>query len=206
MMKNLWFVSSFILVLISCNPFICKNIQTNNGANINAAVSFSDTLAARRYKAKINYKTTEITGILICKKINNSTLAGVFINEFGIKGFDFTLTETGAKMGYVFKNLDKWYIRKTLERDLHFMFSMPKVGSICTINDTAVYVVPVNRNLRYVYHLTNEKKMARIEMWKGGRIIATKMQYTNELSKNVLNMRHTDGVLSYKFCEINKTQ
>ena len=117
MMKNLWFVSSFILVLISCNPFICKNIQTNNGANINAAVSFSDTLAVRRYKAKINYKTTEITGILICKKINNSTLAGVFINEFGIKGFDFTLTETGAKMGYVFKNLDKWYIRNILRRN-----------------------------------------------------------------------------------------
>ena len=206
MMKNLWFVSSFILVLISCNSFICKNIQTNNGANKNAAVSFSDTLAVRRYKAKINYKTTEITGILLCKKINNSTLAGVFVNEFGIKGFDFTLTENGVKMGYVFKNLDKWYIRKTLETDLHFLFSMQKLGSMCTINDSVVYVVPVNRNLRYAYHLANKMGMVRVDMYKGGRIIETTKQYINELSENVLTMRHTNGMLSYEFCEINKTQ
>jgi len=206
MMKNLWFVSSFILVLISCNSFIYKNIQTNNGVNKKVAVSFSDTITVRRYKAKINYKTTEITGILICKKINNSTLAGVFINEFGIKGFDFTLTETGAKMGYVFKNLDKWYIRKTLETDLHFLFSRPKVGSMCTINDTAVYIVPVTNKLRYAYHLANESGKERIDMYKGSRKTAAMVHYTNELSENVLSMRHTDGVLSYEFCEINKVQ
>lgn len=206
MMKNLLFVSSFILVLISCNSFICKNIQTNNSAIQNSAVSFSDTLPVRRYKAKINYKTTEITGILICKKINNSTLAGVFINEFGIKGFDFTLTETRAKMGYVFKNLDKWYIRKTLEADLHFLFSRPKLQSMCTINDTMVYLVPVTRKLHYVYHLTSKGGMKKVDMYKGGHIIATMNQYTNNLSENVLNMKHKDGMLNYEFCEINKTK
>lgn len=207
-MKNLWFVSSFILafILISCNSFICKNIQTDNNAKQSFAVSSFDTITVRKYKAKINYKTNEITGIIICKKISNSTLAGVFINEFGIKGFDFTLTETDAKIGYVFKNLDKWYIRRTLETDLHFMFSRSNVQSTCTINDTTVYVVPVSRKLRYVYHFASEKGMRRVDLYKGTRKTATMQQYTNELSENVLSMQHTDGSLSYELYEINKTQ
>ena len=205
-MKNLWFVSSFILVLISCNPFICKNIQTSQLANKNTGIDFSDTLSVRRYKARIYYKSTEITGILICKKINNSTLAGVFMNEFGIKGFDFSLTNSGAQMGYVFKNLDKWYIRKILETDLHFMFSRPKMKSICTINDTMVYVVQVSRTLRYAYHVANKSGKERADMYKRDRKIATMRQYFNKLSEKVLSMQHTDGVLSYEFCEINKTQ
>ena len=128
------------------------------------------------------------------------------MNEFGIKGFDFSLTNSGAQMGYVFKNLDKWYIRKILETDLHFMFSRPKMQPISSNNDTAVYANRIKPNLRYIYYFNEEKKMSNTEMWKGDRKIATMRQYSNKLSEKVLSMQHTDGVLSYEFCEINKTQ
>ena len=205
MMKNLWYASSLALVLFSCNSFICKNIQTGIVVNQSTGGSRSDTLTVRQYKAKISYKTTEITGILISKKVNEDTLRGVFINEFGIKGFDFTLTQKGVKMGHVFKNLDKWYIRKTLGKDLHFAFYLPEDLSICTVGDTTVYLTTVNRRLHYVYHKANENLSVRADRYKGNRKTATKELYTNDKRQTVIRLRHADGALKYEFYDINKT-
>ena len=206
MMKNLWFASSLVLALTSCNSFICKNIQNSIAVNQNVASGFSDTLTVKQYETKISYKSTEITGILICKKVKEDALRGVFINEFGIKGFDFTLTAKGVKMGYVFKNLDKWYIRKTLGKDLHFVFYQPVDLSMCTVGDTAVYVAAVNRRLHYVYHKANENSMVRVDRYTAGRKTATMERATNVKKQNVIRLRHTDAALQYEFCNINKTQ
>ena len=204
-MKNLWFLSSLVLVLVSCNSFIGKNIQNSIVVNQSKEGSRSDTLTVRQYKTKISFKTTEITGILICKKVKEDTLRGAFINEFGIKGFDFTLTEKGAKMGYMIRNLDKWYIRKTLGKDLHFAFYLPKDLSMCTVNDTTVYVATVNRRLHYVYHKASENSIFRADRYKRGRKTATKELYTNDKSQNAIRLRHADGAIQYEFSDINKT-
>lgn len=164
---------------------------------------FIETLNVRKFKTKIIYKTTEISGILICKKINDSTLAGGFINEFGIKWFDFTITESHAKLGYLFKSLNKWNIRKTFETDLHFLFSKPKLLTKCFINDTSVYVSTINRSLRYVYYFVNEKRMERADMFRGMSRIASFRQYYDKSDGAILRMEHSDGSLSYEFCEIN---
>jgi len=202
-MRNLWFVSSFILVLTSCSFWICKNSQIENTANQRVMSGFFDTLNVRKFKTKIIYKTTEISGILIYKKINDSTLAGGFINEFGINGFDFTLSKRHAKLGYLFKSLDKRYIRRALETDLHFLFSRPKMQTKCSINDTAAYVATINRSLHYVYYYASEKSMERADMYRGVHKIASLQQSSDHLAGVILKMGYTDGSLSYELCEIN---
>jgi hypothetical protein len=202
-MKNLWFVSSLFLVLTSCSNFICKNSQTKNSSNVSVLTSFFDTMNVIRFKSRISYKTSDISGILILKKINETTLAGSLINEFGIKGFDFSITENQTRLGYVFKNLDKWYIRKKLETDLSFLFSKPGVQSKCSINDTSVYVTAMSRSLHYVYYTANGKKnVERADMYKGSHKIASLTQYVNDLSEVILEMKYTDGSFNYAFCEM----
>jgi hypothetical protein len=164
---------------------------------------FFDSVNVIKFKSEISYKTSEISGILILKKIYDNTLAGGFINEFGINVFDITITESRAKLGYVFKNLDKWYIRRNLETNFHFMFSKPKLQAKCSINDTSVYVADINRSLHYVYYFVNEKILKRADMYKGGCKIATMQQYTNDLAEVVLRMKYTNGSFRYEFYEIN---
>lgn len=202
-MRNLWFVSCIVLVLTSCSFRICKNTQIESTANQRIMSGFLETLNVRKFKTKIIYKTTEISGILICKKINDSTLAGGFINEFGIKWFDFTITENRAKLGYLFKSLDKWYIRRTFETDLYFLFSRPKLQTICSINDTSAYVATINRSFHYVYYFVNDNRMERADMYRGVSKIASLRQYSDELSGVILRMWHSDGSLSYEFCEMD---
>jgi hypothetical protein len=202
MIKNLWFASSFFLILGSCSNFICKNSQTENIAGANAQPFFTDTVNVIKFKSRIIYKTSDISGILILKKMNETTLTGGLINEFGIKGFDFSITENHARLGYVYKNIDKWYIRRILETDLHFLFSKPVYQSKCSINDTSVYMTTISPSLHYVYYTVNGKNPERADMYKGAHKIASLRQYMNEQSEVVLEMKYTDSSLSYSFCEM----
>jgi hypothetical protein len=202
MIKNLWFASSFFLILGSCSNFICKNSQTENIAGGNAQPFFTDTVNVIKFKSRIIYKTSDISGILILKKMNETTLTGGLINEFGIKGFDFSITENHARLGYVYKNIDKWYIRRILETDLHFLFSKPVYQSKCSINDTSVYITTISPSLHYVYYTVNGKNPERADMYKGAHKIASLRQYMNEQSEVVLEMKYTDSSLSYSFCEM----
>lgn len=201
-MRILWFVSAFVFILTSCNNFICRKIQTENTANQKDISAFFDTAHVRKFKTRINFKTTELSGILIYKKMNDSVSAGSFINEFGIKGFDFTVSESRARLGYVFRILDKWYIRRTLETDLHFIFSKPKLLTTCSINDTSAYVANISRSLHYAYYFVKNKDVERAAMYKRTRKISNLLQYHNALSGLEFKMEHTDGSLSYELSEI----
>jgi hypothetical protein len=201
-MKTLWFVSAFVFILTSCNNFICRKVQTENTANQRVIPWFLDTLNVRKFKTSINFKTTELSGILIYKKMNESTSAGSFINEFGLKGFDFSVTQSRARLGYIFRNLDKRYVRRTLETDLHFIFSKPILLTDCLINDTPAFVAAISSSLHYVYYIADNKDIERAEMYKRARKISTLKQYYDKSAGLVLKMEHNDGSLSYEFSEI----
>jgi hypothetical protein len=200
-MKILWFISSIVIILTSCNNFICRNAPTENVPNQNIMTGIFDTINVRMFKTRINYKTTLMTGIIICKKITDSSSAGSFINEFGIKGFDFTITDNQAKLGYTFKKLDKWYIRKTLETDLFFLFSRPKSSTICFVNDSQAFVVNTNHNLHNVYYVMKDNKIEHADMFRRARKISSLHQYYDKLNL-VLELEHFNGSLRYDLFEI----
>ena len=163
---------------------------------------YYDTVKVRMFKTYINIKTSELTGILIWKKNSDSTSAGSFINEFGIKGFDFTITGSHAKLGYAFKKLDKWYIRNALESDVHFMFYRPDLKEICYVNDTLAYVTSLTHRLHYVYYITGDNKIESAALFKGARKTSILQKNYDDVSGLVLKMRHIRGSLRYELNEI----
>lgn len=80
----------------------------------------SDSLL--RLRTAISFKKAQLSGIMLVKQRNDS-LVGAFINEFGIKGFEFVVTNNHCKLTNVLSFLNKWYIRRTISSDLQFMFS-----------------------------------------------------------------------------------
>ena len=201
-MKILWFISSSIIILTSCSNFICRNAPTESLAIRKPMFGANVSVNVRKFKARINFKTSEMTGIIICKKISDSTSAGSFINEFGIKGFDFSITGSRAKLGYTFKKLDKWYIRRTLENDLHFMFYVPTLNKVCFVNDSLAYVANISHKLNYVYYITVDNKTEHADMFKGSRKTSSLQKYYDDMLDLVLKMRHVNGSLNYEFYEI----
>ena len=204
MMRNLWFISVLVLIFSSCNHFICINSHTENIAGKMAMSGLFDSINVRKFQARIDFKSIEMSGILIFKKINDSISAGSFINEFGIKGFDFTQTKKGTRFSYLIKKLDKWYIRKTLANDLHFLFLRPELQTSCSLDDKSVFVTTINRSLHYVYYFVNGQRIETADMYKGKHKIATLEQKLTEGNGFILRMGHTDGSMKYEFYELKK--
>lgn len=77
---------------------------------------------AVKMKADIEFGKAHISGILVVKPGGDS-LSGVFMNEFGMKGFEFLVLPAGCKLSRMMKKIDKCYIRRALERDFFFIFT-----------------------------------------------------------------------------------
>jgi hypothetical protein len=200
-MKSLWFISPFLILIASCNNFICSK-STQIDANQKVVSGFFDTVKVIKFKTTINFRKTELSGILIFKKLTDSTSAGSFINEFGLKGFDFSMSPDHTKLGYTFRKLDKWYIRRTLETDLHFMLSKPRLFTSCVINNTPVSVAAIGNSLHYVYYIPDYPEIVRADMYRRSRKISSIEQFYSVPDGFKLRMEHTDGSLRYELSEI----
>lgn len=89
-----------------------------------AAAYFSDTATDYIYKSNISVYGNEFGGIVIIKKINDTTHRVAFTTEFGNKLFDFELTDTDFKVNYILEELDRKIIVNTLKQD--FMLLLKK--------------------------------------------------------------------------------
>jgi hypothetical protein len=69
----------------------------------------------------IQIKDNSFSGLCILKRIDN-ILKGTVINEFGAKAFDFAVNAENCRLLDVNRMLGKKYIKKTIEKDLYFLF------------------------------------------------------------------------------------
>jgi len=73
----------------------------------------------------ISFQKAQISGLTLVK-LSGDTVTGSFVNEFGLKGFDFITSNGKSKVMNLMKPLDKWYIRRTLSEDLAFIFTVTR--------------------------------------------------------------------------------
>lgn len=73
-----------------------------------------------KYRTLIQIDTVQLSGIILLKCFHD-TIRGVFMNEFGLNAFNFFVTKNSAHISTNLDALNKWYIRKTLSHDLHFL-------------------------------------------------------------------------------------
>ena len=75
------------------------------------------------YRVVLKTPDNSITGLCILKK-SGDEWRGTLINEMGAKAFDFVVTDKKCELLNVISMMDKWYIKKTVAADLHFLFNV----------------------------------------------------------------------------------
>jgi hypothetical protein len=140
-----------LFVVSSCSKKIISEGTITKSSRKVSFIPVSDSLL--KMKAVIFSPKMQISGIMVVKQRNDSLL-GVFINEFGIKGFDFVVADNQCVVHTNISRINKWYIKKTIANDLLFIFTpvyMPEK------QDTSSILSIVNRNKTYRYTLSNNK-------------------------------------------------
>jgi hypothetical protein len=118
-------VSSLILLFTGC----ATTAVENRSARISLENSrlwteqLRDPENMNRYQVSIRFKENTITGMCMLRK-NDEVWRGTLINEFGVKAFDFIVTPRKCELLNTISILNKWYIRRTIAGDLHFLFEI----------------------------------------------------------------------------------
>jgi hypothetical protein len=113
-------LSSCLFLLASCSA-VYKDLQPATG-DINYIEKFKPDFTTALYKTEVNVTSHHLSGLLLIKKLADSSIRMVFTNEVGFKFFDFEFKPDGSfKAYYVVKQMDKKPVIKTLKKDLELI-------------------------------------------------------------------------------------
>lgn len=113
-------LSSILLLLSGCSS-VYKNLRPANG-NVNAISKFKPDFTRVLYKAEIDVTSHHLSGLLLIKKLPDSSSRIVFSNEMGLKFFDFGFKPNGSfKVYYIIKQMNKKPVIKTLKKDFELI-------------------------------------------------------------------------------------
>ena len=124
--------SSVLFVLAGCSS-VFKNLQPASG---DAAVlqKFKPAFSVALYKTNADVVGNHLSGLLLIKKMPDSSIRMVFSNEMGFKFFDFEFsTDGGFKVFSIIHQMDKKAVIKTLRKDFELVMMKDDVVALIRV-------------------------------------------------------------------------
>jgi hypothetical protein len=175
-------LSSTLIVFLGCVPAY-KQMQAASG-NISSLQKFKPAFKVALYNTKVDVVGNHLSGLLIIKKMPDSSVRMVFSNETGFKFFDFEFAANGNfKVYSVIKQMNKKAVLKTLRHDfeLILMEHLDSAVLIRTASGLLYYIFPQKKG--YSYYITDSTgdKLIRMERASKRKTVveATMENYSN---------------------------
>lgn len=165
--KSLFLIINLYLVLVfaSCGTKkIAKDLKpVALESTIYKSTYFSNPEIDYVYKANINVYGNELSGILIAKKINDTTHRVVFTTEFGNKLLDFEISELNFKINSIVDELNKKILISTLKKDFRLILrSDYLIKEQLEDGNSKVYKSSDGKNFNYLYINKFDGKLYKI--------------------------------------------
>lgn len=117
----------------------------------------------QQFAVTIAARGVELTGVCVVKTGADGS-RGTLVNEFGVHALDFLLTADRRRVRLlnVVAQLDRWYIRRVVRRDLQHLFGATAAGhpsrhrEVTVGDDGCVVLVNTKYNIRYTIHEIRE--------------------------------------------------
>ena len=152
-------------MLFACSAAY-KQMQTAAG-DVNRLQKFKPAFSVALYNTHVDVMGNHLSGLLLIKKMPDSTVRMVFSNEIGFKFFDFEFSPDGAfKVYSVIKQMNKRSVLKTLRKDFELILMDRLDSSEVSVrinNGLIYYVFPKSKG--YYYYITDSTgdKLIRME-------------------------------------------
>lgn len=111
------------------------------------------------YRSKIEVYGKQISGILIIKKITETSHRVALTSDFGNKLMDFEISEKEFKVNYVIPDLDKKMVKKFLERDFRLLLKNQYSVIKSFENPTSKIYLSKEGNQHYYLHFNKENEL-----------------------------------------------
>jgi len=151
------------LILSSCLPvvFACTPVHQqmqSSAAHASVLQQFRPAFTVALYNTTVDVVGNHLSGLLLVKKMPDSSTRMVFSNEMGFTFFDFEFAADGGfKVYSIIKKLDKRSVIKTLRNDLELVLMNNLDSNKATVKtkDGLVYFIfPQTKGFNY--YITNQ--------------------------------------------------
>jgi hypothetical protein len=99
--------------LFGCLLFFCSSVFAQT-----TFVALQPRFESVKYRASIDVLNKHLSGILIFKTQEDSSIRSVFINEMGVTFFDITFYQGSYKYNFIMESMDKKAVKISLAKDL----------------------------------------------------------------------------------------
>ncbi len=145
-------LSSLLLCLSACAP-VYPGLKKVPGS-FERLETFRPQFSSALYKAAINVTGKYLSGILLVKKMPDSSTRLLFSNEMGFKFFDFEFSKDGNfRVLYILNKMNRKPVIKTLRKDfeLVLMQSLDTANAVIKTDGNSVYYVFPHGKAAYYY-------------------------------------------------------
>ncbi len=159
-------LSSCLLITIGCTPAF-KKMQVASGS-VNDLRRFQPNFTVALYNTSVDVVGNHLSGLLIIKKMPDSSTRMVFSNEVGFKFFDFGFTPGGDfKVYSIVKQMDKKPVLKTLRKDFELIMMQRLDSASLSVrkNEKGLlyYIFPQTKGYNFYITDSTAKKLIRLE-------------------------------------------
>jgi len=195
-MRFLQFVS-IVLLLNSCTPAVYKKLQRAEGDGA-CIRQFRPHIERALYQASVDVAGNHLSGILLIKRMPDSSSRIVFTNEAGFTFFDFEFSGSrGFVVHSIISKMDKEAVRKTLRKDFELLLmnvaDTPAAAAVFRKEDTCYYAY--NTGSDVYYYITDVRCSQLIRMERGNTrkkvVEATRGPLKDGVPES-MNIRHTN--------------
>lgn len=193
---------------MSCTSYQLKDVTSVSKIQKTAENLYFSSKADYVYKCQMDIYTNHISGIVIIKKINDTTHRVVMTSDFGNKMIDFEISENDFKLHYVLADLDKKMVINFLKNDFQELLKQKYPVSESFENNDSVIHLSDNGKKRYYLFFDKEKGTL-------SQIIYTlnnkeKIDFSFEAKKHTfaetVNLQHKDFKINIKLFQITETE
>lgn len=188
-------LSSCLLIFGGCGSAY-KHLQKTEG-DVSCLHKFRPQFTTIVYSTHVNIVGNYLSGLLVIKKMPDSSTRLVFTSGMGLSLFDFEFTANGEfVVHYIIKKMNRKAVIKTLRQDFELVLMQQvkmQAASIFTNNDRMYYAFPQKKGSNYYITDLNCDTLVAIE--KASRrkaLVKVLMQDYNNGVPDTIGISHTN--------------
>ncbi|HCN49024.1 MAG TPA: hypothetical protein DIT10_08010 [Chryseobacterium sp.] len=200
---------SLILVLaVSCKSYKltgAKPVSMTEKTVENLYFSSPDDYV---YKCQMDIYKNHVSGILIIKKISETTHRVALTSDFGNKLIDFEVSDHDFKLNYVLPDLDKKIVINFLKNDFQQLLKKQYPVSESFENENSrIYLSKIDNKGYYLFFSKENNLLKQVIYTKNKK---EKIDFTFDAKKPIfadsLNLQHRDFKINIKLFQITETE
>ena len=205
--QNLVCSLAFVL-LVSCKTYQLTGIKPISNAEKTVENLYFSSGEDYVYKCQMDIYKNHVSGILIIKKLNETTHRVAMTSDFGNKLIDFEISENDFKLNYVLPDLDKKIVINFLKNDFRELLRKQYPVNESFENDhSKIFLSKMDKKAYYLFFGKENGLLKQMVYTKNNK---EKIDFTFDAKKHIfadsLNLHHKDFKINIKLYQITETE